>query len=245
MRPRQLSFALSMGAALAWGAATALAGEQEPEAAAEHAGHERAQGALGEAEHDGAEINWAYGFLGEKEGVEPDFLYRPKGMPPPFLANVANAGMLFMILFTFGRKPVAEALKQRKLRIVAGMDDAARMKAEAQKELREYEEKLARLDSEVERIRKEMHEAAEVERRRILSEAKERRERLERDAHLLVEQEQKAARDALIVETVTSALKSAEEILAARMTDSDHDRLSNEYLETVGRSQSAVAGVAP
>jgi F-type H+-transporting ATPase subunit b len=222
-------------------------GAQEEQGSTEHASAEHASAEHGHAdgEHEGAEINWSYGFLGEKEGVEPDLLYRPKGMPAPFLANIANALMLFGVLVVFGKKPIAEALKQRKQRIVAGMDEAARMKAEAQSKLTEYEEKLKRLDSEVERIRTEMREAAEAERRRILAEAKERRERMERDAHLLVEQELKAARDALVRETVHGALASAEEILTSRLTDADHDRLTGEYLDGIGKTSAIRAGARP
>lgn len=222
------------------------AGAQEEHGPAEHASeHASAEHGHGDGEHENTEINWSYGFLGEKEGVEPDLLYRPKGMPPPFLANVANALMLLGILVVFGKKPIAEGLKHRKQRIVAGMDEAARMKGEAQAKLTEYEDKLKRLDSEVERIRTEMREAAEAERRRILSEAKERRERMERDAHLLVEQELKAARDVLVRETVNGALTSAEEILMSRLTDADHDRLTAEYLDNIGKTSSIRAGARP
>lgn len=234
MKALRAGLVAAMVSALVCGGVLARAGEERQEASA----HE--QGEAHEDEHGGSEINWSYGFLGEKEGVQPDLLYRPKGMPPPFLANIANAVMLFAVLVTFGRKPIAEALKQRKERIVAGMDEAARMKAEAQTRLAEYEDRLKRLDQEVERIRAEMRESAEAERKRILAEAKERRERMERDAHLLVEQELKAARDALLRETVTSALTSAEEILASRLTDADHDRLTSEYIDTIAKSQGPV-----
>jgi F-type H+-transporting ATPase subunit b len=236
------AFATCIAVALVFSAGTAGADEHEPAGAAEHASSEHASAGHGGEEHEPGEMNWSYGFLGEKEGVQPDLLYRPKGMPPPFLANVLNAVMLFGMLAVFGRKPVAEALKHRKQRIVAGMDEAARMKAEAQARLTEYEEKLKRLDTEVERIRAEMREAAEAERRRILAEAKERRDRMERDAHLLVEQELKAARDALVRETVNGALASAEDILTSRMTDADHDRLTAEYLDNVGKTGGLRAG---
>jgi len=241
---RPIRFALFVSLLAAFATAGSLARAQEEEhGSAEHASAEHGHG---DEEHEGAEINWSYGFVGEKEGVEPDLMYRPKGMPPPFLANVANAVLLFGVLVIFGKKPVAEALKQRKLRIVAGMDEAARMKTQAQAKLTEYEERLKRLDSEVERIRTEMHEAAEAERRRILAEAKERRERMERDAHLLVEQELKAARDALVRETVNGALASAEEILASRLTDADHDRLTGEYLDNIAKPQVGLrAGARP
>jgi F-type H+-transporting ATPase subunit b len=244
---RSVRLALVVATFAAIATLVAFVGAQEEPGSAEHESAEQASAehGHGDGEHEGAKINWSYGFLGEKEGVQPDLLYRPKGMPPPFLANITNAVMLFGLLVVFGKKPVAEALKHRKQRIVAGMDEAARMRAEAQSKLTEYEEKLKRLDSEVERIRTEMRDAAEAERRRILSEAKERRERMERDAHLLVEQELKAAHDVLVRETVNGALASAEEILTSRLTDADHDRLTAEYLDNIGKTSSVRAGARP
>ncbi|MBM4421397.1 MAG: ATP synthase F0 subunit B [Chloroflexi bacterium] len=188
------------------------------------------------------EINWASGLVGEKEGVEPSLLYRPKGMPAPFLATVINAALLFGILYSVGKKPVLEALKKRKAEIVAGIDEASRMKAEAAARLAEYEAKLAGLDAEIERIRAEMREAVEAERRRILSEAKERRERMERDARILVEQELKAAREALVRETVASAMVSATRLLGTSVGAPDHDRLAREYLDVVGRTALGTPG---
>src|SRR5437868_15039215 len=127
-------------------------------------------------------------------------------MAPPFLANIINAAVLFTIIIVAGKKPIAEGLRKRKERIVQGMDEAGRMKAEAEKRLAEYEEKLKHIDTEVARIRSEMREAAELERRRVLAEAKERRDRMERDAKLLVEQETKAAREPLARETGAAAM---------------------------------------
>src|SRR5205807_2137830 len=91
----------------------------EPEKVPAEAIHETAEG----EEHE-APFNWAYGFLGEREGVEPSIAYRPKGMPPPFLANIINAAILFSIIVVAAKKPVAEGLKKRKERIVLGMEEA-------------------------------------------------------------------------------------------------------------------------
>ena len=208
--------------------------DDEPASKVEEAkGEGHAEGEHEEAE---GEFNWAYGFLGEKEGVEPSVLYRPKGMAPPFLANIINAAVLFTIIIVAGRKPIAEGLRKRKERIVQGMEEAGRMKADAEKRLAEYEQKLAHIDSEVTRIRTEMRQAAETERRRVLSEAKERRERMERDAHLLVEQETKAAREALARETVEAAMRSARDLIARSLGPADHDKLATEYFETLRRA---------
>jgi F-type H+-transporting ATPase subunit b len=213
-----------------------LAGEAHHDAHAAHGEHP----SHGD-EHD-QPFNWADGFLGEKDGAEPGLLYRPKGTPPPFLANVINAGLLFYILIAAGKKPVAEALRKRKERLIGAMEEAGRMKADAQATLAQYEEKLRRLDEEVARIRREMREAADLEQKKVLTEARERRVRMEKEAALLVEQERKGARETLIRETVGSALKTAEEILVKQLVEGDKDRLAKDFLSTIKATQITAKG---
>lgn len=212
---------------------------------AEHAAAAHGEGHEG-AEHDHAptfdDVNWAYGFLGEKEGVEPSLLWRPKGMPVPFGALALNAAILYWLLFKFGKKPISDALKARKLGIMKGMEDAAKVKAEAEASLAKYQAKLDNIEHEIARIKQDMKEAAESESARILSEAKERRTRLERDAHTLIEQELKAARESLLRDTVRAAVKSAEQTLAAKIGDADQTRLADEYLAQIKSQGAALRG---
>lgn len=244
-----------VGGALAL-ASPALAEEHAPPAEApapgakvEPSGHgETPNTEHGHAEHghDHAptfdDINWAYGFLGEKAGVEPSLLWRPQGMPVPLGALLLNAAILYFLLFKFGKKPIGDGLRARKLGIMKGMEDAAKMKAEAEASLAKYQKKLDEIDEEVARIKREMKEAGEAERARILSEAKERRARLERDARTLIEQELKAAREILMRDTVRAAVKSAEATLSAKIGESDHQRLSEEFLASVKAAGGALRG---
>jgi F-type H+-transporting ATPase subunit b len=206
----------------------------------DHAAHAHAEAEHGNDAHASGhdahhaptldDVNWYYGILLEKEGVEPSLLFRPKGMPVPFLSYVLNALVLYLVIYRFAKKPVAEGLAKRKANIERGMRDAAELKADAETRLAEYEEKIATIEKEVERVRRDMREAGELERARILSEARARRERMERDARLLVEQEFAAARDTLSRELVQAALRSATDALKARVTAADHARLADEYL---------------
>lgn len=245
-----LCSSLLLGGVLA-GASPALAeGEQPvheaPAADAHVAAEGEGHGAHEGGEHDHAptfdDVNWAYGFLGEKEGVEPSLLWRPKGMPVPFGALALNAAILYFLLFKFGKKPISEALKSRKLGIMKGMEDAAKMKAEAEASLAKYQAKLDNIEDEIARIKQDMKEAGEAESARILSEAKERRARMERDARTLVEQELKAARESLLRDTVRAAVKSAEQTLAAKVGDADQQRLADEYLAQIKASGAALRG---
>jgi len=238
--------ALAEGDAHAPAEAPAADAHVDPSGHGETPGHAAAAHGEGHGEHDHAptfdDINWGYGFLGEKDGVEPSLLWRPKGMPVPFGALALNAAILYFLLFKFGKKPIGDSLRSRKLGIMKGMEDAAKMKAEAEASLAKYQKKLDDIDDEVARIKREMKEAGEAESARILSEAKERRARLERDARTLVEQELKAAREGLMRDTVRSAIKSAEASLTAKIGDADHQRLGDEFLASVKAAGATLRG---
>jgi F-type H+-transporting ATPase subunit b len=228
---------LLSGAAEARQHEPAPSGAERPAEEAAEPGTEHA-----EAEHVPGDINWFYGWIAEKEGAEPGLLFRPKGMQPPLGGVVVNTVILFWLLVRFTRRPVADALKKRKGSIMQGMEDAARMKKDAAERLGDYEAKLDHIDQEIERVKREMREAGETERVRILAEAKERRGRMERDAQLLIEQEIKAARQIILRETVQSAVKSASERLQREVSAADHQRLADEYLAGLDRAFTTTKG---
>lgn len=182
------------------------------------------------------DINWFYGWLGERDGVEPSVLFRPKGMPAPFGVWILDALILYGFLFRISKKPLREALEHRKTNIMRGIDEAQRMKRDAERRLADYEKKLATIDEEVSRVRREMRDDAEAERTRILADARLRRERMEREARQLVEQELAAAREALSGELVAAAMKSATAALTARMRPEDQQRLGEEFLAGLAKT---------
>ncbi len=244
MKPAKCGGALLlMGALLALstsaGAVPAHEGHDAHEAEASgQAPDGHGQGEHGDAHggHGPGEINWFNGFLGEKEGVEPSLLWRSKGTPPPFGAMLLNTAILFYLLGRFGAPKISQALARRKTTIMQGMEEAAKMKNEAADSLAQYEQKLARIDEDIERIKKDMREAGEAERVRVLNEAKERRARMERDAKLLIELELKAAHEELLRETVASAVRSAEDRLSKQVTVADQQRIAEHYLKSIGSS---------
>jgi len=242
---------LLLGVALVAGSAVALpAFADEP--APQHA-EVAASGDAAPAHEEGAEdhehhvptiedYNFWYGFLGERDDVEPNFLWRPKGTPVPFGAMLLNTAILYYLLVRFAKKPIADALKARKATILRGMEEAGKMKQEAEQQLADYEQKLANVDQEIERVRTDMRASGEAERKRILAEAKEKRVRMERDAQTLIGQELKAARESLQSELTRAALKSAEATLRSKLTAADQSRLAEEYLTGIKASASALRG---
>lgn len=239
-----LAFTAALAAAPAAFAEDARDQQHEPMHGAQSS-HEPAHGGAPEGGHGGhgddhhQEFNWYHGMIGEKEGVEPSLLWRAPGTPAPFAAQLLNTLILAVLLFKFGRGPIARALVDRRNRIMKGMDDAAAMKREAEKQLEFYKDRLANLDAEIERVRREMREGAEAERARILSDARARRSRLEQEARTLVEQEMKAVREQLTRETALAALRSARELLRSATSTEDHRRLCEQYLDGLRQQRPA------
>jgi len=243
LRPLFLGVALAAAAASAWPAFADEPAPKHAEVAAPASGSARTE--AGDEEHKVTKLedyNLYYGFLGERDDVEPSILWRPKGTPVPFGAMLLNSAILYYLLVRFAKKPIAEALKARKTTILRGMEEAGKMKSDAESQLAQYEQKLATLDQEIERVRADMRSSGEAERKRILAEAKEKRTRMERDAQTLIGQELKAAREGLTSELARSALRSAEATLRAKITAADQSRLAEDYLGSIKGAAAALRG---
>lgn len=196
---------------------------------AEHGAHHAES-----AEHDEnappPPINWWHGILGEKADSPPSLLWREPGEPAPFLASLFNFGLLVFIVVRFGKAPLRNALVKRKETIVRELEDARRLREAAEKRLGEYQSKLEKIHEDLERVRHEFREQGEFDKQRILGEAKERRERMKKDAEVLLSQEVKQMRQDLLFEVVREATKLARDLLAKEMTLGDHDRFAENFL---------------
>ena len=130
----------------------------------------------------------------------------PEGHARAVRGAALQHGAALLRALQLGARPISEGLKNRKQTLLRGMEESAKMRRDAEAQLEGYELKLERIEDELERVKKEMQTAGELEQKRVLGEARERRQRMERDARQLVEQELKAVRDKLLRETVESAV---------------------------------------
>ena len=154
--------------------------------------------------------------------------------PVPLLANIVNLGALLFILVRFGRKPLAEALKNRKRTIMTDFDKAAEIKSSARERLDDYRDQLDHLDDKLESLRAQYVAEGENEEARVRREATERLERMLADADFRVSQEGKTARDDLSREALEEALAAAEKMVIASVGPADQARIAEEYLDQVG-----------
>ncbi len=159
------------------------------------------------------------------------------GHSPPWLitdtAKVLNFAVLAIALFLVLRKPVSQALNDRIKGIKAELEDLEGRKAAVEKQLAEYDTKLATLDKEAETVIAEYIRQGEEAKARILKEAESAAEKLKDQAHKNIEHEFKQAKQDLQAEIVEKALVKAEAMIKDKISDDDQNRLVDEYLEKV------------
>ncbi len=181
----------------------------------------------------------AHGHLHRTDGFVSQLLWRydnskdecdPKNQPPPFLASLLNFGLLAFVLFRFGKKPLAEALANRRKTMMAEIDTATNLKNASEGRLTELEDKLQNLDETLEQMKKDYIAQSEAERKHVLAEAEERRARMLRDVEIRLEQEMKAARQELLAESVEQAVELAEQLLKKSVKAQDHERSADEFV---------------
>jgi F-type H+-transporting ATPase subunit b len=197
-------------------------------APAHAASHEAREAAPAEDEEPGP-INWV------EFGKET----------PPFIAMVVNIGILAAGYYLIGKKPIAAALHNRRKAIAKEIEEAARMRREAEERAKTYQARLDRLDEEMRSAHEALVRAGEAERDRIIAEAEASAGRLRKDAQFLIEQEVKQIQQDLWRETLDSAVTAAEELLKRRVTPADQERLAEDYLGDLGaKPKGAISGAA-
>jgi F-type H+-transporting ATPase subunit b len=144
--------------------------------------------------------------------------------------------------YALGKKPIAAALQGRRDSIAKEIEEAQRMKQEAEGRAKTYQAKLEKLEDEMRTAREGLVRAAEAERDRIVSDAEAKADRMRKDAEFLVAQELKQIRQDLLRDTVEAAVLAAEELLTSRVTAADQERLAEDYLTDLGAKRGPLEG---
>ena len=147
--------------------------------------------------------------------------------------RVMNFTVLAVALIILLRKPVAKALSARIEGIREQLEELEAKKGEAEKQLAEYNEKLAQLDKEAETIVANYIKQGEEAKARIIEEAKATADKLEEQAKRAIEHEFKQAKEKLKAEVSEQALAKAEALIKNKITSEDQEKLVDEYLEKV------------
>lgn len=151
-----------------------------------------------------------------------------------FLYRLFNFAITFGILAYFLVKPIRKGMSGRREAIAKALAEAETVRAEAEAKFAEYDKKLTEATAEIDDIYASIKQEGEIERDRIIAEAKAMASKIKDDAEKAADREVSKARTLLRQEASQMAIEIAEDILQKSFTKEDQDRLLDEYMKNVG-----------
>jgi F-type H+-transporting ATPase subunit b len=151
-----------------------------------------------------------------------------------YLWKIINFGILFAVLYKFGKKPIASFLKQRTELIEKTLKEAKEAKELAQKALQEVEERFKTKDKEIAEILSISTHPGEEVRDRLIDEGNSLKEKIFEQAKVNIDYELKHAKEAIKAEAVEVAMELAEKKLKEKLTKTEQERLLEESLMKIG-----------
>jgi F-type H+-transporting ATPase subunit b len=145
-----------------------------------------------------------------------------------FITSLINLAIFAAIIYKFAGGGITEFFKNRRETLVHDLEEARKLREQADARLEEYTTRLDALEDERKQLLEEYHEQGEREKKRIIADAKRQVEKMRADAEITIDQEVKKAIADLERQVVD---------LAVGMTET----MSKEKLDA-GRQKSLVDG---
>ncbi|MBJ6752257.1 MULTISPECIES: F0F1 ATP synthase subunit B family protein [Geomonas] len=185
------------------GAIIALASLGFAEEAAEHAG----------AAHEG----------GHQAAQMKDFMWR----------CIDFAALVAIAVWALKKADVKGTLAARRAGIEKTLQEAVAAKEAAEKKFAEYSQRLDQANQEIEVISANMKREGELEKERIIAEAKDAAARIKAQAEAAAAQEVLKAKDELRAEAARLAVELAEQKIKQNIAKGDQDKLVGDYISKV------------
>ncbi len=147
--------------------------------------------------------------------------------------KILNFGILFFILYKFGKKPLQDFLKKRTELIEKTLKEAQEAKQLAQKALAEVEERLKVKDKEIEEIVASARQSGEKEKAHLIEEGEKMKAKILEQAKTNIDFEVKKAKEEIKAEAVEVAMELAEKKLKGRLTKEEQIKLLEESLAKI------------
>lgn len=150
--------------------------------------------------------------------------------------EIVSFGILLWVLYRYAFPPLLETLETRERKIRESLEQAERLRVEAERRMQEYEAKLTVASRDAEAVLIQAKERAQ----RLLDENEQRlvaeAERVKADAAREIDQERRKAIQEIRNQATDLALLVAEKVVERSLTDADHRRLADEALAAVAKN---------
>ncbi len=155
-------------------------------------------------------------------------------MSPPFIFMLINFGLFLIILAKYLAPAGTKAAQERHDLIKTALDEAAKLREQAQQKLTEYEGRIKNVDDEVKKIIDDIRAAADEDKKRILENAERQSAQMKRDAELRIAAEIEMARAQLAREVAVAASQATEKLLREKVTPDDQKKLVGNFISGMG-----------
>lgn len=170
------------------------------------------------AEHAGAAHEGGHGAAQMK-----DFMWR----------CIDFAALVAIAVWGLKKADVKGTLAARRAGIEKTLQEAVAAKEAAEKKFTEYSQRLDQANKEIEVISANMKREGELEKERIIAEAKEAAARIKAQAEAAATQEVLKAKDELRAEAARLAVELAEQKIKQNIAKGDQDKLVGDYISKV------------
>lgn len=151
--------------------------------------------------------------------------------PPSFVwFHLINLIILAALLIPRLRRPLADFLVRRSDGIREALEKSERARKEAEVRAAELEQKLQSLTQDIEQMKSHASAEAKAEAAKLVQNAQANADRFQADAERLLKEEVSKARVQMRQEVVELAVELAQRMITERVTQQDHQRLTEDYL---------------
>ena len=155
-------------------------------------------------------------------------------MWPDFWQRVLNfAIMAGVLIYVFKKLNVKAFFAKRTESIASTLNELEAKKKEAEKTYEEYNQKLAQLDKETNRILQEYIEQGEREKAKIIANAEKAAAEIREQTDVAIEQEIKSAKEVLQQEIAELSVTAAEVLLKEKIGEEDQQKLVDDFMTKV------------
>ena len=147
-----------------------------------------------------------------------------------FWGSIVNFALLVYLIRRGAKAPLAKFLSGRREGIERGILEAADVKKAAEEAFNTYTERMKSLDAELAKLRKDVADASERERSRIVAEANDTVARLKAETETLIQRQGEQLEAQIRREVVTAASEAAEKAVRELTTPEDQKRLADAFM---------------
>jgi len=148
-----------------------------------------------------------------------------------FLFAILTFIALFFILKHFFFEKVHDFMVQREQAVQDTLDNADRTSREADEKLRDYEERIANVESEGRDIIKSARDEAKVQAKSIMDDANEKARQMIEHSETEIKREEFNARKNLRDQVGDLAVLAAQQIIEKELKPEDHEEIVNKIIE--------------